>query len=226
MILLKQVCKHFQATRSGGGQNRKGKIASGRPSGIPPSTAIALMQETAPTSYFPPESTTPPNYILSTAAIECAICAGIPDRPLELLCDNIVCVSCCCEWVRNSCGLSCPCCYLPILTPTDNHFKAPGRVTMGVLGNVHVDCEKGCNRSVRVEEYKLHLNSQCKDHFIQSTLSPSRATLRDVITKPPQTPVTRTEMKVAGNVIKRIMVETGSPLIKIPSDGKVRITCM
>ncbi len=93
---------------------------------------------------------------------------------------------------------------------------------MSVLGSLHADCAMGCNRWVRADNYMQHIESQCQHHFVQSTLSPSHTTIRDILTKSSQAPTTPAERKVAGNVIRRIMTESAdTALIKIPTPGLV-----
>lgn len=101
-LVIQQVCQHFTAIVTGGGQNRKRELSSGRPCGVTPSRMISELKDIAPASFFPPADSAPPRYILdlSPHVLECSICAGIPERPIELLCGNIVCLVCCTSSVR------------------------------------------------------------------------------------------------------------------------------
>lgn len=204
----------MKTTSVGGGQNRRKERTSGRPSGVTPSRAIALMHDAAT-----PPGTTLPDYIpfTHTLHIECAICKGIPERPLELTCGNIVCLGCYCSSVQSSCTLVCPCCTTAMLSDeASNHFQSPSTVTMSVLGNLLVNCSKGCNRCVRAVEYQQHMDTQCKQHFEDSQ---SHVTAQDISSDTPTTPV---ERRVAVTVIKRIMSENAdNGIIKIPTQGRV-----
>ena len=226
ILLHEQVCGHFKSIVAGGGQNRKKDTNSGRPSGITPSMGITLMQDTAPPSFFSDTVHIPDyNQSINTQHIECAICKGVPQRPLELLCDNIVCLQCCCNSVQSSCTLTCPCCKSTTLCDeSSNHFQRPSKVTMSVLGNMLVNCSRGCNRSVKVVEFQQHLESACKQHFDHTILSPSHVTAKDILNKPSQTPTTPMKRRVAATVIRRLMSEQAdSSVIKIPTQGRVSI---
>lgn len=181
------------------------------------------MQDIAPASFFPQSSIPSYNHsILHTLNIECAICTQVPERPLELACGSIVCAACCCKWVQISCDLTCPCCHTSM--PVDKHLQRPSEVTMSVLGSLVVDCNKGCNRSVRASDYRQHLEAQCKQYFVQSTVSPSRVTIGEILSKTTETPITPVEKRVAATVIRWIMSENpDNSVIKIPTQGQVSI---
>ena len=165
----------------------------------------------------------PPKYSTTseTHHIKCSICKGVPERPLELLCGNIACLQCCCNSVQSSGTLTCPCCKSTTLcdVSSSNHFQCPSKVTMSVLGNMVVDCNRGCNRSV---EYEHHLETDCQQHFEYSTLSPSHVTARDILSKSAETSTTPVERRIAATVIRKLMTEHADrTIIKIPTQGRV-----
>lgn len=90
---------------------------------------------------------------------------------------------------------------------------------MGVLGSLLVECTK-CGRGTRADQYLTHLKSQCKEGI--TSLSPAKTTMREILQKPANTPVTPSERKVAGNLIRRMMVaEKDTSLITVPTKGQV-----
>ena len=210
---------------AGGGQNKKKEITSGRPKGVPPSMGITLMQNIAPPPFYS-GTVHPPKYSTTseTHHIKCSICKGVPERPLELLYGNIACLQCCCNSVQSSGTLTCPCCKSTTLcdVSSSNHFQCPSKVTMSVLGNMVVDCNRGCNRSVRIMEYEQHLETDCQQHFEYSTLSPSHVTARDILSKSAETSTTPVERRIAATVIRKLMTEHADrSIIKIPTQGRV-----
>ena len=210
---------------AGGGQNKKKEITSGRPKGVPPSMGITFMQNIAPPPFYS-GTVQPPKYSTTseTHHIKCSICKGVPERPLELLCGNIACLQCCCNSVQSSGTLTCPCCKSTTLcdVSSSNHFQCPSKVTMSVLGNMVVDCNRGCNRSVRIMEYEQHLETDCQHHFEYSTLSPSHVTARDILSKSAETSTTPVERRIAATVIRKLMTEHADrTIIKIPTQGRV-----
>ena len=208
---------------TGGGQNKKKQSTSGRPKGVAPAMCITTMQSIAPHSFYsstlqPPQYSTPETY-----HIRCSICKGVPERPLELLCGNIACLQCCCSSVQSSGTPTCPCCKSTTLCDvSSNHFQCPSKVTMSVLGNMVVNCSRGCNRSVRIMEYQQHLETNCQHHFEHSTLSPSNVTARDILSRSADTSTTPVVRRVAATVIRKLMTENPDRgLIKIPTQGRV-----
>lgn len=186
----------------------------GRPRKNTPGELVTRLQALAPASYFPTLSTP----LTPSPSIEtlCSICTMVLDRPIELGCGNMVCLLCCTRWLTISDGVDCPCCYCPIL----DHTQSPSRVTMAVLGSQLVECDRGCNRTVRSEQYQQHLSSQCQAFFEHSTLSPSRTSIQDVLDRK-ESQTTPAERKVAANLIKRLMAESDGQILRVPSRGQV-----
>ena len=94
---------------------------------------------------------------------------------------------------------------------------------MDVLGSQDVICSMGCNRAVRSDEYKSHLESQCKAFYSHSIHSPSRTTIGDLLAKDRAKPPTPAEKRVAQNIITRMMAAEGSSnqVLQLPTRGQV-----
>lgn len=149
---------------------------------------------------------------------QCTICQHTLDRPVELGCGNLVCLACITRSLYSGCE-GCPCCHVAQL---QEHTTTPSKVTMAVLGGQLVECPKGCNRTVRADQYQQHLSSKCQEFYEHSTYSPSRTTLSDVLGKDTSTPTTHTEKRVAQHLIKRLMAESqDKALLQVPTRGQV-----
>ena len=181
------------------------------------SSRLAAM---APASFFP--SLALPSLSTPATMHTCVICTGFLDRPIELRCGNMVCLHCCMHWLTVSEREDCPCCYCSL----QDHTCSPSSITMSVLGQQLVECRKGCNRTVRAEQYLMHLQSQCQAFFEYSTRSPSRVTVKDILNKDRESPTTPVEKEVATNIIRRLMVEgEDNQILHLPTRGQVIIHC-
>ena len=138
--------------------------------------------------------TTPPLTTPPITEIACIICLGWLLRPLELSCGNLVCSECCCMWIRIGDTTSCPCCYAHQLN--EDTITTPSRVTEQLLHH--------------------HMNS-CQ----AVGLSPSHTTIGEILSKSTHTPTTPVEKRVAENLIKRMLSEEDSNIIKVPTRGQV-----
>ena len=117
-----QVCDHFNTAITGGGWNKKEATAKGIPMG---KAAQLWLKPIAPASFFP-DKILRPCYDRSgfrLGGVSCTICLGIMERPLQLKCDHLVCLTCC-NWLEVSHTSTCPCCYGSNHNP--NHARTPG----------------------------------------------------------------------------------------------------
>ena len=95
---------------------------------------------------------------------------------------------------------------------------------MSILGGQLVECPRGCNRTVKAENYNSHIQSQCQAFFEHSVLSPSRTTIRDLLDRDRESATTPTEKRVAQHLIKRLMAENEEgQLLQLPTRGQVCI---
>ena len=211
-----QVCDHFNTIIRGGGWNKKEETAKSRPTGK--STQLWL-QSIAPPSFFPDKPQTYDQSSYRLEGIFCTICMEIPEQPLQFECDHLVCLQCSCNWIEVGRTTPCPCCYGSDLYPS--HARTPTAAITSVLGSLLVNCNRGCNKTVQTKHYKTHCSSQCTEFFTCSTLSPSKTTAAAILRKKHEAPVTATERKVVGSVLRRIMLENDGSVIKVPTQGQV-----
>ena len=117
-----QVCDHFNTAITGGGWNKKEATAKDIPMG---KAAQLWLKSIAPASFFPDEILRPcyDRSGFRLGGVSCTICLGIMERPLQLKCDHLVCLTCC-NWLEVSHTSTCPCCYGSNLNP--NHARTPG----------------------------------------------------------------------------------------------------
>ncbi len=101
----------------------------------------------------------PPNSTLKTD-LECPVCCDILHQPIQLSCSNVVCATCCKQWVESAVALSCPCCY------NDHTFtiNPPPSVLINLLGNQLITCSK-CSKVVKAKEHTMHISSACKEYY-------------------------------------------------------------
>lgn len=93
---------------------------------------------------------------------------------------------------------------------------------MEVLGSQLVECDRGCNRVVKANQYLQHLHSQCQAFFEHSVHSPSRTTIRDLLEKDSANLTTPTEKEVTNHLIKRLMAENeDGQVLTVPMRGQV-----
>ena len=200
ILCYAQVCQHFTSLRVGGASSKGGRPKGGRPKVNTPAEMVSRMASIAPELFFPGLGNLP---IPTTNDILCPICCNILERPIELECGSAICLLCCTNWIQMSDSIQCPCCYNSL----EHHAKPPSRLTLGVIGQQLVECSGGCNRTIKVELYHKHLQSQCQAHYEHSTYSPSRTTVQKFLDKQVDAPTTSVEWKVAQNLFKRMMAE-------------------
>ena len=77
---------------------------------------------------------------------------------------------------------------------------------------------------VPAENFIAHLKSLCKDGYESSLDSPSRLTVKDMLSRSTDHPVTSSEKRVAENLIKRMMAENpGKAIVRVPTCGQVSV---
>ena len=210
------MCDHFLTVAKGGGQNRKARKNRGRRADVITST-LEHIQTTAPPSMFPAHHHPEYETTAVSSDLSCPVCAAVLERPLQLACGNIVCHSCCYRWISTAMSgpISCPCCYNHQLDSTTIHPPPP--MVTNLLSGLLVTCSKNCGRLVRAGQYTKHLDSKCTEHFHIQVNSPSRMTLRDVLSKPAAVPPTPAEKKVANHLVKRLLNDNPEQVIRVAS---------
>ena len=164
-------------------------------------TTLDHLEVTAPPLLFPVEDH--PDYQTTAVStdLSCLTCSDVLERPLQLACGDIFCYNCCQTWIY-SCPTSptpCPCCHDHHLGRTTIRSSLP--VVVSLLSSLLVICSRGCGRLVRADQYIKHVDSKCEGYYHLQVNSPSKITLRDVLSKPTQTPPTPAEKQAAEHLV-------------------------
>ena len=153
-----------------------------------------------------------------TSTLLCPLCCGVLNQPIELACGSLVCASCCSRWIEVSGQVSCPCCYQHDLH--DLTIALPSAIVYDLLGDLKVVCST-CKMTTTARQYKLHLASHCQGHY--ELASPSRVSARDILQRPTTAPTLPVERRVAEHLVRRLLIESESTVVKIPTRGQVHI---
>ena len=118
--------------------------------------------------------------------------------------------------IQSTCSLNCPCCNDHTLN--SETILPPSQLLMSLLNDLVVSCTKKCGSVVKLANYGYHLSSNCRS-CCEDVNSPSKVTLRDVISKPSTSPATPVELKATCHLVKRLMQqgEGSSSLITVQS---------
>ena len=157
------------------------------------------------------------NYPVVAENLCCPICSAILNRPLQLPCGAVVCLTCCCKWIQYSPTMSCPCCYSHTLQSSTT-LQPPSLLT-SLLEIVLVNCTKRCGKLVKIRQCREHLKANCKSHYDQLADSPSKMTIEDILAKPTTSPATPAEERASEHLIRRAVTSTG--VIKVRTRGQV-----
>ena len=217
-----QVCQHFEFTSSGRGQKKVSKL--GRPTGETAKAVIDHMEKLVPSSFFPVEDLLQQSSVSDVSPnLCCPICTVLLDRPVELGCGSIVCLSCCKKWIQHHLcsSLLCPCCYNS--TFDSGHIRPPPALVVGLLKELLLPCNKGCGKLVRLESYIKHAQGKCQSHYVVVD-SPSKTTMSDVLSRPSNLPATPAERRVAEHLVRKIITRNESErqgVLRVPTSGQV-----
>ena len=122
----------------------------------------------------------------------CSVCMGWLETPVELSCGNLVCSGCCGKWI--DCSEDASTCSCPCC--------------YNLLDEDHISPVSQCTLRL------LNIRRRGHPHGQSPTIS-------EILSKPTTAPTTPAEKKVAENLIKRMMEEGNSPIIKVPTKGQV-----
>ena len=75
---------------------------------------------------------------------------------------------------------------------------------MSLINDLVVTCIRKCGNVVKLEKYGEHLSSNCRN-CCENVNSPSKVTLRDVLSKPSTSPATSVEVRAAHHLVKRLL---------------------
>ena len=202
-----------------GGRPKKMKCTPGRPATTSPRYCVQHIEAVAPHPLICPEDVTPhicqDHQIVHLRQLQCPICCDVLQRPIELMeCRSLVCMKCCCEWLRQSPDTNCSCCYGDHLRDFTTARPASSLI-LSLLGDLCVVCEQ-CKGHVKLSTYHQHVHSGCQSSYA----SPS--SVDDVLNRPLSAPLTPVEHRLQTSLAKHSMAI--SPEEKIKTKGQV-ITC-
>lgn len=192
------------------GRHKKKPNMGGRPKNISYQGAIKHVKAIASppiSNYNTLVTDTPPDY-------QCTICLDLLHQPIELtVCRTYICASCCCEWLRQSECLLCPCC-------PDNHMgdystiKGAPDIVLTALSSLMVTCNL-CNKNGFFKDLDNHVISQCTAHFTWSECC------NDILGKTQESPLTPLEERVQSSLLRRSLTNSTSPTLKVKTRGQV-----
>ena len=148
-------------------------------------------------------------------------------------CNNLVCAECISSLVLDvKSSLPFPYCKdCHELSPT--MFVPASDVVLKVLGALLVRCDKTtCTAVLSLQHLAEHIKSGCKVHTV-SSLSPPKLTMKQILSRPLESPPTVVEQKAAANIVKRLLHTSPSaqqssssecpptPVVKLATDGTV-----
>ena len=96
--------------------------------------------------------------------------------------------------------------------------KTPPSLIVSLLEGLQVHCTRKCGKIVRMDSYIKHLKGQCRSHYVQLVNSPSKLTLREVLSTSIQSPATPAEMRVTEHLVRKICTEG---VMKVQTRGQV-----
>ena len=137
--------------------------------------------------------------------LRCPICTYLLDRPLEISCGAVVCLYCCCKWIQCTPSLAWPCCCgHPLNSST---IYPPSPLIAYLVEDLLINCNRHCKNIVRAVQYRDHLAANCQGYYHQLVDSPSKMTIKVVLAKPTTSPATPAEIRAAGHLVRRIIVD-------------------
>ena len=124
--------------------------------------------------------------------------------------------------------MPCPCCNGSHAITTTSFVEA-SEVVLKAISGLQVHCDKpSCPAIVALKHLDDHIQSCCQE--TATTLSPSKLTLGEVLSRPLQSVPTLVEQKAAANVVHRLLhtspceQSSPSPIVKLRTEGTVSIT--
>ena len=103
----------------------------------------------------------------------------------------------------------------------------PPAIVGSLLNEVMVSCVKGCNKAVKFSNSEQHIVGNCRG-FYEDLDSPSKVTLRDVLSKPSTSPASLAEMKATSHLVRHILSQQegtsmSSGVVTVLTSSQVRV---
>ncbi len=142
----------------------------------------------------------------------CLTCTNILNCPVEFRCGHYSCASCLVREVQASPTLKCAVCKsIHPLNPSSVRAVSP--LALQLLRDVKVSCQN-CGVTVRLENIDQHLHSGCSSY--------AEITVDELLQQPSCSPLTQIEQKVASNVLRRHLQQSGGKPFEVQTGGRVR----
>jgi hypothetical protein len=169
------TCEHFRQSHRAGRPKKRSSGGKGRP-GPRQNLMKTISQLGPPPNLVTQEAIDPPNSPFTLSDVECPLCLGVLDRPLQLPCGALCCTSCVCAWVQHTPTLdplTCPCCIQSHPLDATQIISAPA-VLLKLLESLHVCCRR-CHKMVigAAAKHIKHLEGGCKEHLVVAEQTPS-----------------------------------------------------
>ena len=146
-------CEHLDIIIQSGAQ-KKGRKEHNRPSNDNTVNIIKQIKSTAPPAIVEHD-----DLDLATdspQSLTCPLCLSMLKQPVELQCNNLVCVDCCCNWIEPRGELESPCCYDHQLGK--DTVRQPSPVIIDLMSQLKLQCDS-CKNTTTVEQYNNHRKS-------------------------------------------------------------------
>ena len=224
------VCSHFEGVKRG---RKPKKTSTGRPSYMVQDLVCALKQKSPPSMFSDEQLRRRISEVEND--LLCPLCSMVVDRPLLLTtCSKIVCMNCCVTYIYQHPDLSCPCCGPAHVLDNSTVIPAPP-VILKLLKSIQITCER-CNEKVPAGKYITYTvytlsNGISTELFRAHTCKerPTGLSLDEVIAKPPNTPLSHQEDRLATSLLRRKMAQESDGFLRFKTGGQVRseelLTC-
>ena len=138
-----------------------------------------------------------PAQSLSLCDLQCKKCMCVADCPVQTSCGKLLCYTCIVAHLHMS-DIPYPCCG-ELHEPST--LSPAGDVAVKIIGSLLLHCSR-CTSTVELRKMREHITSNCT---VLIPPSPSRLTVRQIMSQPADAPPTGVEKKLASSVVKRIL---------------------
>ncbi len=88
-------------------------------------------------------------------------------------------------------------------TLSSETISTPSPLFLSLLSESIVVCYRKCGNMMKLQDYTAHLNNHCRSHHANN--SPSKVTLKDILSNPSTSPATPVECQAAQHLVSRLM---------------------
>ena len=206
------LCKHSERCGKGGRPRKPQKIAQSTVQHIRSCAGPKLASAAFDLSR---DRFREPSPALSTSLtdLQCPFCACIVDEAVQLSCRALICLGCALWTVHR--GDNCPSCHTE---HEPSSVTAAPTVVINLLLNQVLKCI--CGKQIQLQHLQQHLNSGYKEFIVES---PVTVTVEDILQQPLDAPATSLEKRTAGHLVRKMLHQSESATICLPTGGHVSI---